>query len=213
MKRKVKEVTEDRKKLETAIPESRGYLVYDSSLCTGCHTCELICSAHHSNGKYQPSLSRIEVADDPFGGTVNSVEPKVCLQCEDPKCLTACEAGAIYVDEKTGARVIDEEKCRQRCDGGQPCIDACAAYYQPPRIYFDPERKVAIKCDLCLGEPECVAWCSNGALKYVFLAELKEVGSYQQDFYEPYAKDFGPLHIPYQGSTQTFEKIYPDKEI
>jgi hypothetical protein len=44
------------------------------------------------------------------------------------------------------------------------------------------------------------------------LAELREVGSYQQDFYEPYAKDFGPPYIPFQGSTQTFEKIYPDKE-
>jgi len=124
--------------------------------------------------------------------------------------MTACEVGAIYVDEKTGARCIDEEKCREKCDDGQPCIDACAAYYDPPRIYFDPEKKIAIKCDLCEGDPQCVKWCSNGALRYASLAQLKEAGSYQQDFDELYDKDFGPPHIPFQGSTQTFEKIYPN---
>lgn len=195
-----------------AIPESRGYIVFDPSLCTACHTCELVCSAYHNGGKYQPSLSRIQVVDDPFGGTIHNFEPKVCFQCQDPKCMTACTFGAMYVDEKTGARCVDEEKCKEKCNGSKPCIEACGSYFDPPRIVFDPERKVALSCDLCGGDPQCVKWCSNGTLKYVSLSELKEVGSYQQDFYEPYTKDFGPPHILYQGSTQTFEKVYPNKQ-
>jgi hypothetical protein len=65
-------------------------------------------------------------------------------------------------------------------------------------------------CDLCDGDPQCVKWCSNGTLKYVTLAELRETGGYEQNFDEPYTKDFGPPHTPYEGATQTFEKVYPN---
>ena len=201
-----------KKAVTVSIPESRGYLVYDPSLCTGCHTCELACSAFKNGGSYQPSLSRIQVADDPFGGTIHNFEPKICYQCQDPKCMTACPVGAMYIDEKTGARVVDEKKCKETCPESQPCIEACGLYYDPPRMLFDPKKKVAIKCDLCAGEPQCVKWCSNGALKYASLAELKETGSYEQSFSELYDKDFGPVHIPFQGSKQTFEKAYPYKQ-
>ena len=169
-------------------------------------------SVNRQHFSMQPSLSRIQVVDDPFGGTIHNFEPKVCFQCQDPKCMTACTFGAMYVDEKTGARCIDEEKCKEKCNGSKPCIEACGSYFDPPRIVFNPERKVALSCDLCEGDPQCVKWCSNGTLKYVSLAELKEVGSYQQDFYEPYTKDFGPPHTQYLGSTQTFEKVYPNKQ-
>jgi len=199
-------------KTEAAVPESKKYIVYDPSLCTGCHTCELVCSTYKEGGKYQPSLSRIQVIDDPFGGSINSVEPKVCWQCQDPKCMVACTFGAISIDGKTGARYIDEKKCQGKCYDTQPCIEACGQDFDPPRIVFDPKERVALMCDLCGGNPQCVEWCSNGTLKYVSASELKKVGSYEQDFNEPYTKDFGPPHTLFKGSTQTFEKVYPDKE-
>ena len=31
--------------------------------------------------------------------------------------------------------------------------------------FFDEELKVAVKCDFCNGDPECVKHCSAGALK------------------------------------------------
>jgi len=193
----------------TTIPESQGYLVFDPSLCTGCHTCEIVCSAFHNGGKVQPSLSKIQVKDDPFGGTINNFEPAVCFQCQEPKCMEACLDDAIYVDEKTGARCVDEAKCT----GCQLCIEACGDAYDPPRIIFDPERNIALKCDLCEGDPQCVKWCSNGALKYISAAEMKAAGDiYEQNFEEPYDKDFGPVHIYFEGHTQTFEKLYPGKK-
>ncbi len=192
------------------IPESRGYLVYDPSLCTGCHTCELICSAHHNNGIYQPSLSRIQVADNPFGGTIHNFEPKICYQCHDPKCMSGCTFDAIYIDADTGARRVNKDTCQQKCDGSKGCIEACSHYFNPPRIFYDDQRKVAFMCDLCNGDPQCVKWCSNGTLRYVSLAALKEAGGHEQNFEEAYTKDFGPPHTPYEGANQTFERVYPN---
>ena len=189
-----------------AIPESKGYVVFDPELCTGCRTCELACSAFKNGGKFQPSLSRIQVVDDPFAGTIHAFEPKVCLQCQDPKCVTACPVeAAMYIDEKTGARCIKEDKCI----GCKKCIKACGSYFEPPRIVFDPVRKLALKCDLCGGHPQCVKWCSNGALKYVGLSEIREGGEFSQEFTEPYTKDFGPDFTPHEGQKVTFKTAYP----
>jgi len=87
----------------------------------------------------------------------------------DPPCLKACPTGAIEVDLKHGtyARIVDEGKC-DGC-GGQTsikCVEACAQYFSPSRIRIDPERLVAIKCDLCDGDPQCVECCLFGALTY-----------------------------------------------
>ena len=188
-------------------PESRGYIVFDPELCTGCQTCEVICSAVKNSGKAQPSLARIQVVRDPFGSTIHNFEPKPCLQCQHPVCMSVCKIeGAMYIDEGTGARCIDETKC---ADGCKDCIVACGEYYDPPRIMFDPERNVVIKCDLCGGDPECVKWCANRSLRYITLTEMKEIGSYQQNFKEPYTKEFGPHYSSREGYKVTFKKAYP----
>ena len=202
-------MTQEKKWVTAAIPESRFYIVYDPELCTGCQTCELACSAFHGGGRTQPSLSRIQVARNPFEGTIQNFAPKLCYQCQDPKCMPVCPVdGAMTVDEKTGARCIDEEKC-DGCKGQPLCFEACAGYYEPPRIIYDHERMIALKCDLCGGNPQCVKWCANRALKYVRLSELKDMGSYEQNFHEPYTKGFGPSYKPYEGHRVTFDKMYP----
>jgi len=33
-------------------------------------------------------------------------------------------------------------------------------------IYYDDEKKIFYKCDLCGGEPECVKWCFTKAIEY-----------------------------------------------
>jgi Fe-S-cluster-containing hydrogenase component 2 len=43
------------------------------------------------------------------------------------------------------------------------CITACPFGV----ISLHPEKHVAIKCDLCGGDPECVKHCPTGALKYL----------------------------------------------
>jgi len=159
--------TRKAKKAPTKQPLPRGVIIVDKHACTGCRRCELICSAF-KDGKLTRELARIEVAGTDVGKGPNFT-PVTCAQCVDPPCLKACPTGAIVVDLKHGtyARIVDEGKC-DGC-GGQTsikCVEACAQYFSPSRIRIDPERLVAIKCDLCDGDPQCVESCLFGALTY-----------------------------------------------
>lgn len=103
----------------------------------------------------------------------------------------------MYVDEKTGARVIDESKCTEDCS---LCMKACGSYFDLPRIVFHPDKKIPVKCDLCGGDPECVKWCPNGALKYSNRSQFVENGQrYRLSFIEAFEKDFGPTYEPFEG--------------
>jgi Fe-S-cluster-containing dehydrogenase component len=83
-----------------------------------------------------------------------------CQQCDDPKCLKACPTGALHVDDKSGARVIDQKVCI----GCQTCLRACIFYStSTSRIKYNAETKKCFKCDLCGGDPECVKRCPLGA--------------------------------------------------
>jgi carbon-monoxide dehydrogenase iron sulfur subunit len=129
----------------------------DSALCSGCRTCEAVCSLFHE-GKVSPELSRIRIAIWEYEGWRSEIY--VCRQCQNAECLTACQLGAIYIDEQTGAKVIDEKKCV----GCKVCTEACPC--TPPRITFNEEKAIPMKCDLCGGDPQCVKYCHEGALKF-----------------------------------------------
>ena len=126
-------------------------------ICAGCNTCEAVCSLY-KEGVSSPHLSRIQVLKDPLDGYIS--EPAPCMQCDVPWCLLACPADAFHVDEATGAKVLDEEKC----SGCMLCMTACPA--SPKRIRYNADKKVCLKCDLCGGDPQCVRFCPTGALTY-----------------------------------------------
>lgn len=56
----------------------------------------------------------------------------------------------MYLDQRTGAIVIDEEKCI-RC---LACLEACPF----EAIQVSPSGEM-LKCDLCGGDPVCVKYC------------------------------------------------------
>ena len=136
-------------------PRKRRFIAADSEICSGCRTCEAVCSLSHE-GVVSPGLSRIQVITWPFEGYRSEVYP--CLQCEDAPCLAACPVDAISVDETTAALVIDGEACT----GCRACMEACPQ--KPSRIRCQPDKNICIKCDLCGGEPLCVKYCMEGAL-------------------------------------------------
>ena len=56
------------------------------------------------------------------------------------------------------AVMIDEDKCTA-------CM-RCVAVCPYGVITIDPVKKVALKCDLCGGDPECVKHCPDKVLMY-----------------------------------------------
>jgi Fe-S-cluster-containing hydrogenase component 2 len=141
------------------VPPAIGYVELDPEICAGCRTCEAVCSLSH-DGVVSPALARIWVVDHILEG--RRIEGYTCKQCDGPECVYSCPSGAIYADEVTGARVIDPDKCI----GAKLCITACPMYPNTP-IRFDAQRNIAVKCDLCDGDPLCVKFCPEGALTFV----------------------------------------------
>jgi carbon-monoxide dehydrogenase iron sulfur subunit len=136
-------------------PAGRMYVANDSAVCGGCRRCQLACSLFHY-GECNLELASVHVTKDVFSG---EYEVETCRQCEEPECLSACAIQAIYVDEKTGAIVIDEENCT----GCRACEEECPFHM----IGYDPDRNICFKCDLCGGDPQCVKNCPHTAVKLV----------------------------------------------
>jgi len=128
-------------------------ITVDVSKCTGCRLCELACSMKNS-GEFNPTRARIQV----IGFDEMFCLPVMCFQCEKPYCAEVCPAGAITRDEATGVFRTSKDKCV----GCKMCTLACPF----GNIVFSNEEKVAVKCELCGGEPECVLFCPTGALEF-----------------------------------------------
>ncbi|MFQ5711821.1 MAG: 4Fe-4S dicluster domain-containing protein [Candidatus Geothermarchaeales archaeon] len=123
--------------------------------CSGCRICELICSFHHER-EFNITYSRIRILKNDRMGIDF---PILCFQCEKAPCIDVCPVGAISSDRETGAISIDEDRCIV-CRG---CLIVCPY----GALSLHTKRRTMIACDLCGGEPLCVEWCPNDALKFV----------------------------------------------
>jgi carbon-monoxide dehydrogenase iron sulfur subunit len=133
--------------------------------CIGCRLCEIHCLVQHSKSRkilkafkeeFPRAVARILVEEQGYLSFALQ-----CRHCEEAPCLEACITGAMQRDKSTGAVLCDEE----RCVGCWMCIMVCPFGV----IKRDLEsKKVASKCDLCLGEevPVCVQNCPNEALTF-----------------------------------------------
>jgi len=148
----------------------------DFEKCTGCRTCESVCSEFNNrvmvdgellNGLNNPAKSNIRVYH--FNPDVDI--PSTCALCEDAPCIEACPVEpdpvtgrrALYRDEKLNTIVNDPV----RCIGCQSCAIACAEK-RAGVIHPDPETGNPMHmCTLCGGDPQCVRYCPYDALKYI----------------------------------------------
>jgi anaerobic carbon-monoxide dehydrogenase iron sulfur subunit len=123
--------------------------------CTGCALCQLACAERHFGG-YNPRRALLRV--------VHRREnlhhfPEVCNQCRNPYCAIVCPVTAIGRNPETGAMTVDPAVCIG--------CGLCARYCPVGMIRLDPESQKSVKCDLCGGDPACVAACPTEALEIV----------------------------------------------
>lgn len=122
--------------------------------CTGCRTCELMCSFGHTQ-KFNPRHSAVTVfAYDEAAVSI----PVMCLQCDEAPCVKVCPVGAMTRDEK-GVVGVNPNKCIV-C---KMCVSACPL----GNISYSPVLAKVVKCDECFGEPKCAKFCPSGAINYV----------------------------------------------
>ena len=114
--------------------------------CSGCRTCELVCSMRHFS-QPNPKRSAVRVSGAfPVPGKYSII---LCDQCG--ACAEVCPVEAI---RKVGDRwEIDPDLCT----GCLLCVEEC-----PEKAMFShPADAVPWKCVLC---GECVAYCPRQAI-------------------------------------------------
>ena len=152
--------------------QALGFLLLDMKKCQGCISCMLACSLAHE-GVENPSLSRIQVLQNPYGKWPNDITVVQCRQCVEPACAAACPADALKPD-------ADYDKILtvdiQKCTGCKNCIHACP--YPPSRAIWNYEGGHSQKCDLCAntrywnekggldGKKACVEVCPVKAIVF-----------------------------------------------
>lgn len=146
----------------------RRFLQADLDKCTGCRTCEMVCSLTHS-GECNPLKSRILVTRMKLRGVMI---PVYCKQCVKPPCAENCPIDAIYRNENTGMVLINYDTCI----GCKNCIQYCPF----GALTLEPDTEKVIKCDLCEGNPQCVKYCIDGALIF---SRLDDAGKPKRDKY------------------------------
>jgi len=141
----------------------RKTLFVDINRCTGCDLCALTCSFVKEK-TYSYGKSRVWVVKDESRALGI---PVVCEQCEDAPCVAACPTKALVKEIETGIVKLNGD----RCIGCKECMWICPF----GAILIDPKKGVAIKCDLCDGDPACVKVCYPRALQYLRLDRPSEL--------------------------------------
>ena len=123
--------------------------------CTGCRQCETACSAFHYEGEVNPQKSRIRIFLDDDHAIFHPV-------ISGPFTNAECTSKNIILLE--GVQYDECTVCRASCPG-RPW-------------FFEPETKIALKCDFCGDppDPQCVAICAHGALMLIDDEDEKKAG-------------------------------------
>lgn len=156
-------------------------VLYDSTRCVGCQSCEFACAS--ANGLPEPQ-------DSPEAGTVRKTDEtrrcvinlyntskgevyvrRQCMHCNEPACTAACLTNAMHKTEE-GPVIWRGDKCM----GCRYCMVSCP-FDMPKFEYFSPNPRIQ-KCTMCYErqlegkKPACVEECQAEALVFGTRREL-----------------------------------------
>ena len=148
-------------------------ILYDSTRCVGCRTCEYECAVAHGLPEPAADVEAVRATSDKCNTVVNTFQTskgeafvkRQCMHCNEPACCAACLTKAMHKD-LTGPVTWNGDKCM----GCRYCMVSCP--FDSPKFEFDSTNPKIQKCDMCFekqkaGEkPTCVANCPNDALMY-----------------------------------------------
>jgi formate dehydrogenase iron-sulfur subunit len=120
-------------------------VLFDSTLCVGCKSCESACSERWG----LPYDERIASEERLSAEKLTTIEThgesysrRMCMHCAEPTCVSVCPVGAL---QKTAlGPVIYEEK---KCMGCRYCMQACP--FQVPSYEWNSRLPRVKKCDMC----------------------------------------------------------------
>lgn len=148
---------------------------FDQSRCYGCQSCTVACKDwnHHDPGQEQ-WMNVYEFEEGTFPEVKLNLLAFNCGHCDNPVCVPACPNDAIFKEDKYGAVLVDQDKCK----GTRQCVIACP--YGSPTFKDDKIGTKMSKCTMCIdrlerGEsPVCVQSCPLRALDFGPVDEMIE---------------------------------------
>lgn len=154
-------------------------ILYDSTRCVGCRTCEYECAAAHGLPEPASEVEAMRTTNETCNTVVNTFQSskgevyvkRQCMHCNEPACCAACLTQAMHKNE-TGPVTWNGDKCM----GCRYCMVSCP--FDGPKFEYHSSNPKIQKCDMCFerqnaGEkPICVSNCPNEALLYGTRREL-----------------------------------------
>jgi len=168
-------------------------ILYDSTLCMGCQSCEIACADQYGLPQPEdyPELGVVRKTDDKRRLVVNSYNTSkgeqyirnACNHCNNPACASACLTKAMVKTDE-GPVIWRENKCM----GCRSCMISCP--YDMPKFEYDSPNPKIQKCRMCYeliqegGKPSCVENCPSEALLFGKRRDLIEIAK-QRIYAEP----------------------------
>jgi Fe-S-cluster-containing dehydrogenase component len=159
-------------------------VLYDSTMCIGCMSCEFACAEAYGFPEPvdEPKIDVVRKTNENRRGVINLFNTSKgemymrnqCMHCSEPACVAACLTKAMY-KTKEGPVIWREEKCM----GCRYCMVSCP--FDVPKFEYHSSNPKIEKCTMCFekqqkGEkPACVSNCPAEALIFGTRKELLEI--------------------------------------
>jgi formate dehydrogenase iron-sulfur subunit len=150
-------------------------VLYDSTRCGGCQSCEILCA--ETNGLPVPletmQVGVVRKTDESHRTVVNAFNTskgevylkKQCMHCNEPACTAACLTQAMF-KTKEGAVIWRGDKCM----GCRYCMVSCP--FDIPKFEYHSANPKIEKCSMCYRRlkegkiPACVENCPAEAMVF-----------------------------------------------